>query len=152
MMLALLPAGWPGLAVASAPTKPAVTLVSGVVMAVPPVSDVTAAYVTLRNTSDTPVKLLGGSTAVAGQVTPMKMMVLKSGHDHAHPSGPMMGMQAAPYLVIPANGTLALKPGGSHLMLEKLKRVPKAGETVQLTLKLQPGGVLIVKLPVRREP
>ena len=102
------------------------------VRAVPPNSPATAAFMTLVNDTDKPVRLIGGSAPFAGMAAPM----VTTHEDH---DGKMaMGMKDVPSLVVPAHGKLELKPGGDHLMLMDLTSVPKEGETVTLTLRFDP--------------
>jgi copper(I)-binding protein len=113
------------------------------VMAVPPVSSATAAFMTLVNEGKTPLTLTGASTSVAGMVMPMittKKMVDGKAE---------MGMEDAKTMVIPAGGKLVLEPGGSHLMMMDLKQHPKAGDTVTITLQIQPGDQTVkIEAPV----
>jgi periplasmic copper chaperone A len=96
------------------------------------VSD-TAAFMTLTNSGKTALQVVGASTPVAAMAHPM---ITKTKGEGSHA---MMGMEDAPALDVPAGGTLVLAPGGDHLMLMGLKRELKPGESVLLTLKVQPG-------------
>ena len=51
--------------------------------------------------------------------------------------GNVMRMRAIPKLELPAGETVALKPGGYHVMLLDLKAPLQKGETVPITLKVQ---------------
>ena len=51
--------------------------------------------------------------------------------------GDVMRMRAIGALELPAGKTVALQPGGYHLMLMQLKAALKAGETVPLTLVVE---------------
>ena len=102
------------------------------VRAVPPNSSATAAFMTLINDTDKPVRLVGGSAPFAGMAAPM--VTTHEMHD-----GKMaMGMKEVPFLEVPAHGKLELKSGGDHLMLMDLTSVPKEGEKVTLTLRFEP--------------
>jgi len=104
------------------------------VMAVPPVSSVTAAFMTLVNDDDQPLKIAAISSPIAGSVEPMITTTSeKEGQK-------MTGMETVESFVIPAHGKRTLQPGGDHLMLMDLKQHPKAGEKVLLTLQVEPGG------------
>lgn len=72
-------------------------------------------------------KLVGASSPVAGvaEVHEMKM------------EGDVMRMRAVPALDLPAGKTVALKPGGYHVMLMELKQALPQGGTVPLTLILR---------------
>lgn len=72
-------------------------------------------------------KLVGVSSPVAGvaEVHEMKM------------DNDVMRMRAIPALDLPAGKTVALKPGGYHVMLMELKQALPQGGTVPLTLTLR---------------
>ena len=135
-----------GTALAATTTAPSVEFVSGFVAAVPPGSTTSAAYLTLKNTSNTAVRLTAAKTALAANV-----MLMKTTHEaHAgHDAGGMVGMRKVSSFVISAGGRLSMKPDGHHLMLMHLKRAPKEGERVNVTLTLSTGPMKI-SLPVRR--
>ena len=86
--------------------------------------------------------LVGVSSPVAGiaEVHEMKM------------EGDVMKMRALPVLDLPAGKTVALKPGGYHVMLMDLKQPLPKDSTVPLTLRFKDAkGVeskLELKLPV----
>ncbi len=101
--------------------------------AVPPGTSDTAIFMRLTNTGKTALRLVGGETPIASMVHPMvTAQTAKGGHA-------MAGMEDAPALEIPAGGTLVLQPGGNHLMVMGLKQHPKPGETVPLTIRVEPG-------------
>jgi copper(I)-binding protein len=72
-------------------------------------------------------KLVGVSSPVAGvaEVHEMKM------------ENDIMRMRAIPALDLPAGKTVALKPGGFHVMLMELKQALPQGSSVPLTLTLR---------------
>ena len=131
---------------------PQLKVVNAFVEATPPGVEVGGAYLTLVNPTDQPIKLLGGSTPIAGRVTPMKNVTVKGGMPgmKGMASMDMTGMKGVKFMTVPAHGQLVLEPGGDHLMLYGLKRTPRAGESVTLTLNFEPGGALTLKLPVKR--
>ena len=61
----------------------------------------------------------------------------------------MMMMRPVGKIEIPAAGKLELKPGGYHLMLFRLKRDLKSGETVALRLSFEKAGQIPVSAAVR---
>ncbi|MBS0427834.1 MAG: copper chaperone PCu(A)C [Proteobacteria bacterium] len=81
----------------------------------------------MKLTSQTPLKLVGVATPVAGvaEVHEMKM------------EGDTMKMRAIPGIDLPARQAVELKPGGYHLMLMDLKQPIKAGSSVPLTLTFE---------------
>ncbi len=103
------------------------------IQAVPPTVSDTAAFMTLTNSGKTPLRLVGASTPVAAMVHPM-VTTAKGAGSHA-----MMGMENTSALEVPAGGALVLAPGGNHLMIMGLKRELKPGESVPLTLMIEPG-------------
>lgn len=114
------------------------------VRAMPPGSDATAAYMTLINDGDTPLRLTGANTPVAKSASPMITTKKEvSGTE-------VLGMQGVDALVIPPHGRCELKPGGNHLMIMGLLDHPKPGEKIKLTLRFDPGGKEItLYAPVR---
>ncbi len=113
------------------------------VRAVPPSSKATAAFMTIVNKSDKPVLITGGSCPLAGEVKPMITTKQENG---------MMGMAFVDSFSIPAGGKRVLEPGGDHIMLMKLKEVPKAGSSVPLVLQTESGGKtgkISLDVPVR---
>ncbi len=103
------------------------------IQAVPPTVSDTAAFMTLTNSGKVPLRLVGASTPIAAMVHPM-VTTTKGVGSHA-----MMGMKNTSALEVPASGTLVLAPGGNHLMIMGLKRELKPGESVPLTLTIEPG-------------
>jgi len=111
------------------------------IRAVPPSSTATAAFMTIENTSDHPVSVLGATSPVATEVKPMITTKMDDG---------VMGMEFVESFVIPAGGKRTLEPGGDHLMLMKLHEVPKAGSSVKLILQTDTGEKTIsLDVPVR---
>ncbi len=53
-------------------------------------------------------------------------------------------------LAIPAGGEIELKPGATHLMLTSFTALPKAGDSLSVTLKFARAGRVTLQLPVRR--
>lgn len=72
-------------------------------------------------------KLVSGSSPVAGSVEIHEMAMVND----------VMKMRQVPALDLPAGKTVALKPGGYHLMLMDLKQALPAGSTVPVTLVVE---------------
>jgi copper(I)-binding protein len=53
-------------------------------------------------------------------------------------------------VLIPPGGEVELKPGAAHLMLMGFRVVPKAGESLAVTLRFAHAGDVTLELPVRR--
>jgi periplasmic copper chaperone A len=116
--------------------------------AVPAVAEATAAYMRIRNLSQSPLKLIGASSPIAIKIEPMITT------RHEQNGEEVMGMESVESLEIPPGGVLELKPGGNHLMMTGLISHPKEGERVKLTVRFAPGDQrLDVELPVfKQEP
>jgi periplasmic copper chaperone A len=107
--------------------------------ATPPGSKIGAGYMTLRNTSATPDRLVGASSPAARKVEPHVTVR----------DGDISRMRPAAGYDIPANGTFELDPGGAHLMLFDLKAPLKEGDKVPVTLRFQRSGEVKVEMQVR---
>jgi copper(I)-binding protein len=119
---------------------------NGWVQAVPPVAEVTAAYMRIKNLGPTLVKLTGASSPIAAKIEPM--ITTRSERD----GQVIMGMANVDSLEIPPGGVLVLKPGGSHLMIMGLTSHPKEGDRVKLTVRFAPGDQQFdVELPVFKQ-
>jgi periplasmic copper chaperone A len=116
--------------------------------AIPPVAEATAAYMSIRNLSQSPLRLISASSSIAAKIEPMiTTRQQRNGLE-------VMGMESVDYLEIPPNGVLELKPGGDHLMIMGLTSHPKEGERVKMTLRFAPTDQrLDVEIPVfKQEP
>ncbi|HEY7240641.1 MAG TPA: copper chaperone PCu(A)C [Burkholderiales bacterium] len=98
-----------------------------------------AGYMTIRNQSAQPERLVGVSSEVAGKV--QTHVSIKDGD--------IMRMREVKGYDIPARGTFELKPNGSHLMMVDLKRPLKEGEKVPVLLKFEKTGEVKVDFEVR---
>jgi len=101
------------------------------VRAVPPSSSSTAAFLVILNKADQPAALVACASPVAREVKPMVTTKQANG---------MLGMEFAERFLIPAGKRRVLEPGADHLMLMRLKSVPKAGTTVPLVLIFESAG------------
>jgi len=100
-----------------------------------------AAYLTIANGAPSDDVLVGVSAP--DLATSVSLHETTTGDDG------MTGMHHTPSIAIPANGTVALEPGGFHVMLEGLAHDLIAGETVQLVLSFEQAGPVTVDAPVR---
>ena len=98
-----------------------------------------AGYVVIRNDGDKPVKLTGAESADYGMAMLHRSMQ-KNGSD---------SMEMVDAIGIPAHGSVALAPGGYHLMLTDAKHAIKPGDTVHVSLHFDDGETLQVTWPVR---
>ena len=92
-------------------------------------------------TSSDNATLLGASSPAAGVVEV---------HEMSMDNG-VMKMRPVPRLNLPAGQSVALKPGGYHIMLMDLKKPLKKGESVPLTLKLEGKDKKLSTLEVKAE-
>lgn len=72
-------------------------------------------------------------------------------HEIADNNGVMEMRPLADGLEIPAGETVALEPGGYHIMLIGLKHDLNAGDTFDLTLTFETAGEVVVPVSVQRE-
>lgn len=96
-----------------------------------------AAYVTIHNGGSAD-RLLGASSAAAASVAI---------HDSRNVDG-VMRMRGAGALPLRVGATLAMKPGGLHIMLMGLKAPLRPGTTLPLTLRFEKAGAVRASLPV----
>jgi hypothetical protein len=127
---------------AGAPTGAALTLTDAWVRSAP-AGGVSAGYLTIANAVPADDVLVGVS---ARDVTDRASL-----HETTTGDDGMTGMHHAPAIAIPANGSLTLRPGGVHVMLENLKTDLVAGTTVRLRLAFEQAGVVEVDAQVRSE-
>ena len=100
-----------------------------------------AAYLSIKNTSDTQFTLIGaGAMKIANNVELHQSYVDEKG---------ISKMTAIDKIIIPANSEITLKPAGMHIMLLDLKRALKAGDKFKLDLKFQGVGTKTVDVEVK---
>ena len=113
----------------------------GWVRALPPTQRMTAAYMTLHNAGDEALEVLSVSSDAAG-------------HASLHATrrdGDRVRMEAVESLALQPGERVELAPGGLHVMLMGMERMPAAGETFGLCLQTS-AGEQCTELPVLREP
>jgi copper(I)-binding protein len=120
---------------ASAP--PAVSVDGVWARATVPGQSGSAAYFTIRNA--------GGEDKLLTVSSPGADASL---HSTSMDNG-VMRMRPIEALDIPANGTVELKPGGTHVMLMGLKQPLQAGSALELDLKFEKSGERKVTAEVR---
>jgi len=105
----------------------------------PPGSKLAAGYMTIRNKSASPDRLIGVSSPAATRV-----------ETHVHiKDGEILRMREVKGFDIPAKGTFELKPGGAHLMFVD-PRPLKEGDKVPVTLKFEKAGEVKTEFHVGR--
>ena len=111
----------------------------GWVRAAPPVSHMSAAYLTINNQGDKDDQLLSVKTKLA------KVVEL---HNVKKTNG-MMSMFPVTFVPVPAGEKQNLKPGSYHIMLINLNQTPKLGEEYELFLQFKHAGILKVTVSVK---
>jgi copper(I)-binding protein len=96
-----------------------------------------AAFMTIKNTTDTPDRLLSVSVDFAGA----------SIHE-TKIEGDVAQMVEVSGIDIPAGQAVELKSGSYHIMLMNPMKEPKVGDTVNLTLEFEQAGTIIVPAKV----
>ncbi|MBK8232128.1 MAG: copper chaperone PCu(A)C [Candidatus Eisenbacteria bacterium] len=104
----------------------------------PPSSEVTAAFVTLRNDTDQPDTLLSASSDAA-ETTELHVMAEADGQ---------MTMRKVDFLVVPPRGVLELVPGGTHIMLIGLTGPLSTETPVRIDLRFSREGLVPLVAPV----
>ena len=105
-----------------------------------PGAPVAGGYMTIRNKSSAPDRLIGASSSAAAKV-----------ELHVHiKEGEVVKMRQVPAYDIPANGSFELKPGGAHLMFVQIARPFKEGEKVPVKLRFEKAGEVSVDFAVGR--
>jgi copper(I)-binding protein len=108
--------------------------------ATPGGAKVGGAYLTIENKGSAPDRLIGGSAEVAGKIEV---------HEMAMNNGVMTMRPLDKGLAIEPGKTVALAPGGYHLMLFDLKSPLKQGDQVPVTLEFEKAGKVKLSLDVQ---
>ena len=106
----------------------------------PPGQTITAAYMRLENHGSSEAVLVSASTSVA-RVVEIHKVVVEDG---------LMKMRKLDQLVIPANASLELKPGGFHLMVIGVNKDLKEGDEAKLVLKFADNTEKTIVVPVKQ--
>ena len=107
--------------------------------ATPPTAPSGGGFLTVTNTGTTADRLVSATSPAAGQVQVHEMKM----------DGTIMRMREVENgLEIPPGATVALAPGGFHLMMMGLKAPLKEGTRVPLTLVFEKAGKIDVELMV----
>ncbi len=123
----------------AAPAAAELRLEDAWVRALPPTQSNTAAYLTLHNRGDSTLRITGVSASGAGRAEI---------HVTREVDG-LLRMEQLQELSVAPGERVQLEPGGIHLMLLDLERMPAEGERV--TLCLQAGSEeACTEAPVRR--
>lgn len=130
-----------GLSTPPRPTvAPSITLVAPWTRATAARAPVGAGYLVIRNTSDTPDRLLSVATPAAADAQLHSM-------DFAN--GIMRMRPIAGGVAVPAHGEARFAPGGNHIMFIGLKRPFVAGTHLPATLRFARAGTMAVRFTVQ---
>ncbi|CAL77912.1 conserved hypothetical protein; putative signal peptide [Bradyrhizobium sp. ORS 278] len=99
-----------------------------------------AGYLTIQNTGSAPDRLVAVAGDIAGRIEV---------HEMAVNNGVMTMRPLEKGLEIEPGKTVALAPGGYHLMLMELKSPLKQGDKLPLTLEFEKAGKVAVTLDVQ---
>ncbi|TCO71878.1 copper chaperone PCu(A)C [Chromatocurvus halotolerans] len=117
-------------------------IISGAwVRAMPTAQSMTAGYLTLENDGDRPITVIGASSDASPRVE-IHTTVRREG---------MQRMQQVETLEVAPGERVELAPGGYHLMLRDMPRMPAAGDHVELCLELDRTGPACVTAVVSRD-
>jgi len=125
----------------AAPTQAAVEISGAWVRAMPPTQSMTAAYLTLYNSGSEAVTVVGAHSPLAASVE-MHQSVERDG---------MARMVSLASVPLAPGARAEFVPGGRHLMLMGLERMPETGEQVSLCVELASGEQVCTEAPVQRD-
>jgi periplasmic copper chaperone A len=98
-----------------------------------------AVFVTIRNADGNEDRLVSAACDIADDVQLHTVLVGADG---------VKAMRQVEHIVVPANGSVVLKPGSFHVMLIGLKRPLVAGEKLPLTFTFANSGTQQIIVPV----
>ncbi|MFT4823536.1 MAG: copper(I)-binding protein [Halioglobus sp.] len=110
------------------------------IRAMPPTQRMTAGYLDIRNSGDVAVEITGARTKIAA-------------HAQIHVSREVDGyvsMQRLDQLTVNPGETLSLAPGGMHLMLMGMEKMPLPGTDTDICLILSSGKEICAIATVRK--
>ena len=108
--------------------------------ATPTGAKVAAGYMTIMNKGATPDRLVGGSSSVASRIE-LHEMAMKDGVATMRP--------VSGGLLIEPGKSVALAPGGYHIMFTDLKKPLKQGDKFAATLEFEKAGKVDVTFDVQ---
>lgn len=110
------------------------------VRAMPPTQHMTAGYGEVRNVGESPVVISGGRTSFSDAIE-----LHESVRD-----GDSVRMIPIREITLGPGDTLTLTPGGAHLMITGVKRMPTPGTTVTICLQFDGDEAVCTEAPVLR--
>ncbi len=111
------------------------------IRAAPPNAPALGAFMTLHNGAHRELSLVAVESRLEVEAAELHRTIMADG---------MMKMVPQQQMVVPAQGSLELKPGSWHIMLIGPHQVPQAGDQVDLVLHFSDGSQTEVKAEVRR--
>jgi copper(I)-binding protein len=108
--------------------------------ATPGGAQVGSGYLTIKNSGDSPDRLVSASTEVAARTEI---------HEMSMAGGIMKMRELTEGVPVPGQGSVTLEPGAIHLMLLDLKRPLKEGESLAGTLNFERAGTVNVTFEVK---
>lgn len=102
-----------------------------------------AAYLSIENAGSQPDRLIAASSDVAAKVEL---------HAHVIDADGVARMRPVEAIDVPADGSVALEPGGLHVMLMGLRQPLQAGTEFPLTLTFEHAGSITVEVAVEMKP
>jgi copper(I)-binding protein len=106
----------------------------------PPMAQAAGVFMTIKNASDQADRLTRAESPAARAVEIHQTRIV----------GDMATMEPVPFVEIPAQGEVVLKPGGLHIMLIDPKKPIRAGDTVSMTLVFEKAGPMTLEVPVKK--
>ena len=113
-----------------------------VIRLVPPTAQNSAGFLKLTNSSTTDIKLLKAESTISTTVE-LHDVVMESGK---------MTMRPISEIIIPAKGSVELKPGSLHIMFIGLKSPLKAGDSSEIKLTFDSKKSITFKAFVKEIP
>lgn len=114
--------------------------VTGAYVRAAPSGGVSAAFFEIENPTASPDTLLAAATDVSDDVQIHQSTVSEDG---------LSRMERVERVPVPAGATVALEPGGYHLMLLDLQRDLVVGDSLLVELTFAERGALTTRVPVR---
>ncbi len=141
-----IPTAWRGVLLAACLCGPAAAFaqagpryIDPMIPAPPPGARNASAFVSIRNDSNTSMRIVGATSAAARTV-----------EVHAHVNeGGVWVMKPLPGLDVPPRSTVVLQSGGLHIMLIDLTAAPRVGDSVEIRLVYADGRTDRVLFAVR---
>ena len=123
----------------AAPALAQVTVEDAWMRATPPGAKIAAGYMTIRNGSAAPDRLVAITSPAAERIETHTTVK----------DGDVSRMREVKGYAIPAKGRFELRPGGAHLMFVNIKAPFEAGQSVDAVLKFEKAGEVKARFEVR---